>query len=90
MIPKRILKCIAQIIAAVATFLSVIMLHWLLWRFIIPSSSGVSAQTTSFFRAPSRRGFFNGTIGFLATCRLPSSTASSFPAIYSADDLSRD
>src|SRR3954451_24958057 len=53
-----------QVIFAVVTFLSVIILHWLLWRFIIPSSSVPPAQSTAFFRSQTPRGFFRGTVGF--------------------------
>jgi hypothetical protein len=44
-------------IFASMTFGSVIILQWLLWRYIVPSSTPV--QVASFFREP-RRGFFTG------------------------------
>ncbi|MDB6155157.1 MAG: hypothetical protein JWL90_3610 [Chthoniobacteraceae bacterium] len=53
-----------RIIFAAVTFFSVIVLHWLLWRFIIPSPSTAPAEVTSFFSLRSGRGFFSGTIGF--------------------------
>lgn len=51
-------------IFAGATFLSVVVLHWLLWRFIIPSRSTAPAEVTSFLPPRSRRGFFSGTFVF--------------------------
>jgi hypothetical protein len=47
-----------------STFLSVVVLQWLLWRFIVPATSAVPAELTSLFRARPRRGFFTGTIAF--------------------------
>jgi hypothetical protein len=62
--PRAQPQSIVQIVFAAATFLSVIILHWLLWRFIIPSRSGAPPEVTSFFPPRSRRGFFTGTIAF--------------------------
>jgi hypothetical protein len=53
-----------EAIFAGATFVSVVVLHWLLWRFIIPSRSTAPAEVTSFLPPRSRRGFFSGTIAF--------------------------
>jgi formate hydrogenlyase subunit 3/multisubunit Na+/H+ antiporter MnhD subunit len=53
-----------SIVFAAATFLSVLLLHWLLWRFIVPTTSALPAEITSLFRIQPRRGFFSGTIAF--------------------------
>jgi hypothetical protein len=56
-----------QIASAVLTFLSVIVLHWLAWRFIIPVRHTSAASNTSFLpsaSSPYRSSFYRGTIGF--------------------------
>ena len=53
-----------QIEFAVVTFLSVFLLQWLLWQFIIPSRSTAPAEVTSLFPPRSQRSFFSGTIAF--------------------------
>src|SRR3954464_7199453 len=50
------------IVVAAATFFSVVSLHWLLWRFIVPPTSGVPANFSSLFHRQPGRGFFTGTI----------------------------
>jgi hypothetical protein len=53
-----------QTVVAVTTFLSLVILHWFLWRFIVPSRSRALAQFTSFFPRQARRTFFTGTVSF--------------------------
>src|SRR5688572_15281899 len=53
-----------EAIAAATVFPSVVILHWLLWRFIIPTRSNAPAEVTSFLPRGSRRGFLTGTIAF--------------------------
>jgi hypothetical protein len=52
-----------QVIFGAATFLSVIILQWLSWRFIVPAHFG-PLEATSFFQWRARRDFFSGTIAF--------------------------
>lgn len=47
---------------AVLILLSVIALHWLLWRFIIPVDASFSDEAKFFFVRKGNRGFFSGTI----------------------------
>lgn len=47
-------------VSAAATFISVVTLHWLLWRFIVPARSASPAAVTAFMARRSRRGFFGG------------------------------
>jgi hypothetical protein len=51
-------------IFAAATLVSVVVLQWLLWRYIVPATSTIPAQLTSLFRSKPRRGFFSGTMAF--------------------------
>jgi hypothetical protein len=53
-----------RIVIAVATFVSIVALHWLLWRFIVPSTAELPADVASLFRSQSRRGFLSGTMAF--------------------------
>ena len=52
---------------SIATFFSILWLHYFLWRFIIPIGLSPNAELTSFF--PSQKslyqtGFYKGTISF--------------------------
>lgn len=51
-------------VTAVLIVLSVIALHWLLWRFIIPVDASLPEEARSFFVRKGNRGFFSGTISF--------------------------
>ena len=56
-----------QITFAILTFLSVPVLQWLVWRFIVPAERGPLRGPTSFIPPPDsecRTGFFRGTFGF--------------------------
>ncbi len=54
-----------RVFTAIAAFLSVVVLHWVTWRYIVPARSLAPRAVTSFFPPRGRtvrRGFFWGTI----------------------------
>lgn len=53
-----------QIQFAIGTFVSVLILHWLLWRFIVPAKSPAPRELTSFIPPRSHQSNFSGLTGF--------------------------
>jgi len=53
-----------QILFALGTFFSVLVLHWLLWRYIVPVNSAAPPEVTAFVPPSSRQNFFSGATGF--------------------------